>query len=160
GGRRWAASLTNASWTTSSGAAHHCRAYSTSAAAWSSTSRPSRSGPITPMTPAGAGRPTKKRSGTCGSPRHARLAQDGLDLVGLARGLLGALHLPPHHFQPRLHQFADVGLDLGVVEFLECLVRVTALGLRPERGLVGGLEASRRLLQPGQGALGRGVVLD
>src|SRR5262249_8018420 len=36
----------NASWTTSSGVAHHCRAYKTSAGPWSSSNCPRSSGPI------------------------------------------------------------------------------------------------------------------
>src|SRR6185437_8682609 len=60
GTRCGAANLTNASCTTSSGAAHHWRAYNTSAAACSSTSRLSCSGPINSMMPAERGYPRKK----------------------------------------------------------------------------------------------------
>ncbi len=75
--RRWEASLTNASCTTSSGARHHCRAYSAGAAACSSTRRPRRCGSIISMTPAGDGHPRKY-------PNQSRLASRLFPAVGSA----------------------------------------------------------------------------
>src|SRR5262249_7647528 len=147
GGCRCPASLINASWTTSSGASHHCRAYKTSAGPCSSISRPRASGFITMTTPPAAPRPRKMTAATSPATTFEPLGDQAVlarcpDEAGAARLAALARAAPPGWLVEVVQAARPVALFYPAGAVTYALARGWAEGL-----------LSREVAVPAQGPL-------